>query len=90
MGAVRKKSCLGCDAYEFPHHRWTDKGHCALGYKTEPIEGVTGFYGKGKQIICCELKPIEPCPKPRTCKAFLELWRQRRDYLYAPAKVEKS
>jgi hypothetical protein len=73
---TRKKSCLGCDAVEAPIGHWgTD--FCRLGYKTERIEVVAGFYGAGHQAISCNCKPAEECPKPRTVKRFIELYKEK-------------
>lgn len=71
---TRIKSCLGCDAMEMGIGM---SNYCTLGYKTEPCETVGGFYGKAKQAITCKIKPAEPCPKPRTVKEFLRLWREQ-------------
>jgi hypothetical protein len=78
---IRIKSCLGCYVYESGRH----SGYCSLGYKTEKIKLVGGFYGKDKQYIVCDQKPIEICPKPRTTKQYLKAWKEREDFF----KVKK-
>jgi len=54
--------------------------YCNLGYKTEKISGVAGFYGKNKQLIACNIKPIEICPKPRTSRKYIEASEKRQKY----------
>lgn len=75
MGKIRKKSCLGCTAYEL-YDKYSD-GWCNLGYETESIEMVCGFYGRNKQLIGCKLRPIEECPKPRTVRLMIKLHREK-------------
>lgn len=40
---------------------------CSLGYNTEMIPAPKGFEG-----AYVEMKPLEPCPKPKT---FMELYK---------------
>ena len=77
MANTRKKSCLGCTAYEL-YSRYSD-GYCCLGYHTESIEMVCGFYGRNKQLIGCKIRPTEECPKPRTCRLMLKLHSEKED-----------
>ncbi len=82
---IRIRSCLGCMAMEwslFPY----GQDYCSLGYKTKRIPTVAGCYGKSHQIIACNCAPIEPCPKPKTCKKTLELQLAK---LYSRAKITK-
>ena len=73
---TRKRSCLGCMAYE--DSMWHGgNGWCRLGYKTKRIKGVAGCYGRGGIIIGCNAAPVEECPKPWTVKEFLKLWREK-------------
>lgn len=78
MAKTRIKSCLGCYAHEFSLFNWgTD--YCQLGHTVKKIEGVAGHYGKGGQLISCNCAPVEQCPKPRTERKFLDLWRKQID-----------
>lgn len=81
MKLVKARSCLGCMAVESPISNWgTD--YCTIGYETKKISPVAGHYGRGGDLISCNCAPVAPCPKPRTCKAALQLqlaWMHSND-----------
>jgi hypothetical protein len=68
---IKILSCLGCYAYDGD----SVNGHCSIGFKTEQIKPVAGFYGRNKMLVGCNKKPSEKCPKPRTWSAFYKAWR---------------